>query len=832
MRTPRFNLTTSDRALKEIRRTGLVRPFPLQYVFAVEAPAQGSYGVRGFCALCTARCATVTTVENGRVTRLDPDFDHPHGGVMCIKGKAAPELLYHPDRLDHPLKRTRPKGDPDPGWQRVTWDEALDDIAAKLLDIRARYGARAVALAKGTKSGTSVGDAERWLGRLLYGFGSPNWVSTTHVCNWHRDTGFSFTFGMTLPMPDLEHSNAFLLWGHNPSSTSLVMAHDLVAARGRGMKLVAVDPRRIGLATNADVHLQVRPGSDGALALALIHAVLEEGWYDADFLRRWTNGTFLLRRDNGAALTEADLSRGGSPERYVAWDEAADKPVIYDSAAGSAETAGSRLALFVEKNLRGADGAEIRCETALSALARIAAQFSPERSASITRVPAEKAWKAAQILAHNRPVSMYMWNGVGQHTNATQTSRAIASLYALIGDIDRAGGNVVFPKPKMNAVEGKEFLSKEMAAQRIGRERKPLGPPASPGNCASYDIYNAILEGKPYPVKALLNFGSNTVMSGADSRLGRAAFRALEFAVAAELFMTPTAELCDYVLPAASFLEMPTLFNGFEHRRRGKLHLQYRPEVVPPLGERRSDTWIIFELAKRLGIGDKFWDGDIDAGYAYELAPSGVSLEQLKNTPGGITVEIATRFEKHAEKKNNGGQRGFATPTGKVELYSHRFAANGYPPLPEYVEPAMSPASRPDVAKDFPLILTNAKFTTFIHSQHRALASLRKASPEPSADLHPETAAAYDVKNKEWMIVESPKGAVRVRANVTERIMPGVVCCQHGWWQECRALDRPGYDPFSDDGANPGVLVGTEFSDPVSGSLPHRSYLCRVRSAE
>jgi anaerobic selenocysteine-containing dehydrogenase len=178
-----------------------------------------------------------------------------------------------------------------------------------------------------------------------------------------------------------------------------------------------------------------------------------------------------------------------------------------------------------------------------------------------------------------------------------------------------------------------------------------------------------------------------------------------------------------------------------------------------------------------------------------------------------------------------GVARGFATPSRKVELYSQLFAAHGYPPLPDYEEPLMSPVSRPEIAKDFPLILTNAKFTTFIHSQQRALPALRKSSPEPIAELHPETAAACGVKNKEWIVVESPKGAIRVRARVTERILPGVVCCQHGWWQECRALNRPGYDPYSDDGANPGVLIGTDLRDPVSGSLPHRSYLCRVRPA-
>ncbi|MCZ6548415.1 MAG: molybdopterin-dependent oxidoreductase, partial [Deltaproteobacteria bacterium] len=118
-----------------------------------------SYSVRGYCALCTAHCATIATVENGRVTRLDPDFDHPNGGVICIKGKAAPDLVYHPDRLDYPMRRTRPKGDPNPGWQRIGWDEALDAIAERLLAIRERYGSRAIALAKGTRSGTSVDDA-------------------------------------------------------------------------------------------------------------------------------------------------------------------------------------------------------------------------------------------------------------------------------------------------------------------------------------------------------------------------------------------------------------------------------------------------------------------------------------------------------------------------------------------------------------------------------------------------------------------------------------------------------------------------------------------------
>ena len=791
-----------------------------------------SHTVRGYCALCTAHCATIATLENGRVTRLDPDPDHPNGGVMCIKGKAAPELVYHPDRLNYPLRRTRPKGDLNPGWERVSWDRALDDIARRLMTLRERCGPQSVALGKGTKSGTSVDDVERWLGRFLCLFGSPNWVSTTHVCNWHKDTGFSYTFGTNLPTPDLARSKTFLLWGHNPSATSLILAHDIVAARNRGMKIVVVDPRRIGIGSQADMLLQVRPGTDGALALALIHCLLEESWYDASFARQWTNGAFLLSRQTGKVVTEADLSPAGSHNRYVAWDEVTDQPVIYDPTTGAFERAGVTPALFGTRSIAGKDGNEISCKPVLEHLGEIAAAFAPEKSEKITWVPAHKVWQTALLLAHHRPVSMYMWNGLGQHTNATQTSRAIASLYALLGDIDRPGGNVTFPKIPTNDVSGKEFLPKEMAALRIGREKKPLGPPATPGNCAAYDIFTAILEGRPYPIKALLNFGSNTVMSTADSRKGRQALSALDFAVTADLFMTPTAELSDYVLPATSFLEMSNMTTAFEHRPLGKTHLQYRPAVVEPLAERRSDTWIIFELAKRLGFGDQFWKGDVEAGYAYEIAPSGMTLEQLKNTPGGISQALSPTYQKHAQRDKQGITRGFATPSKKVELYSHKFAAHGYPAMPEYVEPALSPVSQPAMADDFPLVLTNAKFTTFVHSQQRVLPSLRKVSPEPTAELHPETATRFGIGNKQWMIIESPRGAIKVRAHVTQNIVPGVVCCQHGWWQASKELHLPGHDPYNSDGANPALLIGTELTDPISGSLPHRSYLCRVKPAE
>ena len=254
--------------------------------------------------------------------------------------------------------------------------------------------------------------------------------------------------------------------------------------------------------------------------------------------------------------------------------------------------------------------------------------------------------------------------------------------------------------------------------------------------------------------------------------------------------------------------------------------------MVAPLAERRSDTWMIFALAKRLAMGQNFWEGDIETAYEHELASTGLSLNQLKASSGGITLSAIPRYRKYSATSEHGAPRDFNTPDKKVELYSHSFAAHGFPPLPEYVEPLISPVSRPDLAREYPLVLTNAKFTTYIHSQLRGLSSLRKTSPEPTADIHPQTAEPYGIKNKAWMIIESPRGSIRAKARVTTGITPGVVCCQHGWWQECKDLDLPGYHSYGHASANPSLLIGSDIADPISGSLPHRSYLCRVRPAE
>jgi anaerobic selenocysteine-containing dehydrogenase len=449
---------------------------------------------------------------------------------------------------------------------------------------------------------------------------------------------------------------------------------------------------------------------------------------------------------------------------------------------------------------------------------------------AICWIPRTQVEEAASLIWHARPVSYYAWSGHEQHANVTQTARAMSLLYALTGCFDELGGNVLFPAPPAAPITGQELPSAQHMAPTLGLAERPLGP-ARWGFFTTRDLYRAIREGSPYPVRAVVGFGANMLLAHADGRSGREALKQLEFYAHADLFMNPTAELADIVLPVASAFEREGLKTGFEISEEAQSLIQLRPAVVPPPGEARPDTQIIFDLAARLGLAEEFWNGDIDAAYRHQLAPTGLSLEQVRAAPGGVRVSLQTRHAKHAEVDANGVPRGFATPSRKVELYSQTFLEHGYAPLPEFTEPPVGPVARPDLAARFPLVLTSAKPTLFCQTQHRALPSLRKRAVYPEVELHPAAAEARGIANGDWVSIETPDGSVCARARLNDNLDLRVVVGEHGWWQACAEIGAPGYDPFGPKGANFNLLIGTAAIDPVSGTASHRSYLCEIRRA-
>ncbi len=284
--------------------------------------AEGSpLRVPAFCALCVSRCGCEAVVEDGRLVAIEPDPSHPTGKALCAKGRASPELVAASDRLLYPLRRTRPKGDPDPGWQRISWDEALEETVSALRRIAAESGPEAVAFAVTTTAGTAMSDASPWVDRLVNAFGSPNNCNATEICAWHRQFARAFTTGTGIGTPDYGRAGCILLWGHNPSTSLLAGATRVADARASGAKLIVVDPRRIGLAVKADCWLPVRPGTDAAVALAAAGVMLEQGWFDERFVRGWTNGPHLVREDDGTLL-RAEAIASDIGVGLVAWDEA------------------------------------------------------------------------------------------------------------------------------------------------------------------------------------------------------------------------------------------------------------------------------------------------------------------------------------------------------------------------------------------------------------------------------------------------------------------------------------------------------------------------------
>jgi len=192
----------------------------------------------------------------------------------------------------------------------------------------------------------------------------------------------------------------------------------------------------------------------------------------------------------------------------------------------------------------------------------------------------------------------------------------------------------------------------------------------------------------------------------------------------------------------------------------------------------------------RLGLGEHFWNGDIDAAFRHQLAPSGVTLDQLRAEPAGVRVPLTTRHRKYAELDGD-VPRGLRTPSGKIELYFEVLAEHGYPPLPEFEEPRTSPVSRPDLAERFPLILTCAKRCGSARASTATWPACAGPAPDPQVEQHPQTAAARGIAAGDWVRLDTPHGSNRARAKLNFSLDPQVVCGQHGWWQACVTLGCP-----------------------------------------
>jgi len=693
--------------------------------------------VKSNCRGCHGGCGVLVHVKDGHITKIegDPGFPANHG-TMCSRGLAFPQLVYHPDRVIYPLKRAASRGQGK--WQRISWDEALDTIVARYETIKKDYGPEAIVLGYGTGR-----NYESFLYRFANLLGTPNVLSAGYTCYGPRIATTRITCGR-FPVSDYEQNpKCVMVWGNNVVVTSPdeYKGESLSRVLSEGAKLIVVDPRLTYLAGRANIWLQLRPGTDAALALGITKVIIDEGLYDKEFVSKYVFG----------------------------WDK------------------------FVER----------------------VQDYPLDRVEAITWVPAKNIREAARLYARTKPACIQWGVAIEQTVNCTDNIRILIALMAITGNLDVPGGNVFFMPPPLQPIgrfARHGDLPPEQRAKRLGGSVYKLAD--SIAVITPKMVWDAILTGKPYPVRAVQLHGSNPLITGANASEVYQALSQVDFLVVADFFLTPTAELADIVLPTATWLEMEDI--GDYWKRQSCV---YPRKKIVQIGECRSDHEIFMELGKRLGQ-EHCWCQDVAGDLDDILEPSGLSWAQFRQMD---YLKAEVEYRKYEKK-------GFATPTGKVELYSTVMEKLGYDPLPQYREIPESPVSRPEMSREYPYILvTGARSPLFFHSEHRMIPWLREIQPDPIVEIHPQVAKKHGIKDGHWVFIESPRGRVKQRVKLTTGIDPRVVAAQHGWWfPEVKTPDH-GWKQ-----SNINILTDNnpEGYDQAMGSTNLRVLLCRIYPAE
>lgn len=702
--------------------------------------------VKSTCGLCSGCCGVLITLEEGKTVEIKGDPESPlNRGGLCKIGLASLEYLDHPSRLKHPLKRVGKRGEGK--WQQVSWDEAFTLTADALNKVKKESGPQAVVMVHGS----AKGPIDTHLVRFANAFGTPNVVCSDHVCHVPRMLAAEFTFGF-LPGAEWAHPPAcVLVWGVNLANTRSSVYRHFLQAVGKGTKVIAIDPLKTGIARMADLWLQVRPGTDLALALGMINVIINKGLYDKDFVENWTVGF-------------------------------------------------EKLKLHVQN-------------------------YPPEEVAQITWIPADLIVKAAILYATSKPAHIEWGNALDQQLNSFQAARAIANLMALTGNLGVPGGEIEglgagFREgdPDKNSsqigIRGRWSYELELRHNLSSDERrKKVNPNLLPDFRYSTpeSVVNAILEKDPYPIRAMFVQASNPLTCWPNTKRTLEAFGKLDFLAVSDMFMTPTAAMADIVYPAATYLE----FDGIQMTPMGTIAQMQRK--VAQIGECRSDHEIINDLAKKMGLGEYFWD-NIDDFWNAIMEPVGLTFEELKKI-GAFTGRAKAKQYRQYEKS------GFKTPSGKVELYSQQLEELGFDPLPTYHEPPETTYSDPEIAKEYPLLCTTRKLDVYRHSGGRQIPSLRGSHPDPVVIIHPDAASRLGIQDNDWVYVETKRGKIRQKAKSSTGVDPRVVVADSAWWFP----ERDERDLFGLVDSSYNVLTNDRppFNKEV-GSFTIRGLACKV----
>jgi anaerobic selenocysteine-containing dehydrogenase len=703
------------------------------------------------------------------------------------------EQIDSPDRVNYPLRRKGARGSGQ--WEQVTWDEALDDIAARLQALAAEHGPQMLASAIGGPHATY------WpLHRFLNLYGTPNNMGIGQICWNIRIWMDCLAYGWPIEVNiDPNVSGAVFLWGTNPAeSDNLLFWRTLLTMDKEKTPLVVIDPRTTRTARVATLHLAPRPGTDCTLALALIRQIIATDRIDHRFVERWCHG----------------------------FDE---------------------LVVHVQP-------------------------YTLEYAEEVTGVAAANIAEAARIFSEPTPTALLSGRGIDQlGSNTAPTHRALSILRAITGDVDKAGACLIEGMsdfiPEVD-LEMSAWLSPEQRAtqlnightalqsypgyedtnrltERFGK-RLPMRylTSAHPGL-----VWRAMLTGKPYPVRALICMAANPLVTYADTQLVYEALKSLDLLVVLEYYLTPTAQLADYVLPSAGAFERPLI-----QAHGGVANFCYGgAAAVEPYYERRPDYDFFRGLGIRLGQEEHWPDATLKHAIERTLAPAGVDWQQWSER--GIYYGAAD-FHKHEqpvaaqapEPPEPSGQapatpsptsasaasaasaapelpvsacRGFATSTGKLELTSSYLERLGAGRLPSPAPLASDP--------DYPFtMITGARIQPYWASSYRNNPQFRALHPDPTVQMSAATLAKAGLEEGQWVELSTPRGSARFKAEAAE-ILDGVLSVEYGWWYPEQAQGEPHLSGMWNSNANMLTSIDIEGCEPLIGSWSYNAIPCAMR---
>lgn len=670
------------------------------------------------CEMCVNKCAVIARIRNGAIHKLDPNPAFLRSrGMLCARGNAGVQSVYDPDRLKYPLIRVGARGEGK--WRRASWDEALDLVASRMNEVAERYTRAGMMFA------STEGFQEEFFLRLAECFGSPNTLRHPTLCLASNLQGFGATFGSS-QFPDVLNADYLIMSGANRAEALFTPdSIDMVAGAGGKRKLVYLDPRFTKTAAKADEWYPIRPGTDLAFALALLHVIVHEGLYDRPFVESMTVGF----------------------EQLV--------PHLLP--------------------------------------------YTPEWAAGECDIPAADIRRIAREFAAAAPRAIYY---PGRRSsffdNDTQLRRAMAIVNAVVGNWDVKGG--MLPAAKIRLGEN-SYLAPwyDDVPERLDTGSVTY---LSEKDGAWKPFRDRVLAADPYPVKGMMVYKQNPLQSVPNRKKTLAMMEQMDFICTIDITMSDTAWYSDVVLPEATYLERLDPI----HVLAGPVpEAVMRTPCIEPLFETRPNHWIMQQLARRFGD---------EAAESFDFTMEEFIANQAKVHPGMLEALRTRGVYRQADEPAYGASRGkqLSTRSGKIELYSERYAGEGLDPLPVYRAPEAPPRGR------YRLLLGRTAF--FTHGTTQNNPYLHELMAENALWLHPGEAARLGLRDGSRVRVRSSVGEEELPLKVTERIRPDCVYMDHGFGVLSKGQSR-----IYGKGASDAALLEDRL-EPISGNVAmHQTFV-------